>query len=495
MARTRSGKETKGKPPVAQAKVAKPKPKASNDTTSLQEKLQSEKTTLHAQLDEANEKIRGMKHTLDNMDIDNDEKTKLQEQYNSSIRSRSDLQTKISEIGKDLADLDREDQEMDINDPEALEPHESPSSAEQTENPPIQSVELGNLERHDSAVEMDVSDDDENDDVLVSLQSLSISADGLADGLADAWFRARGGAKAIVRLGPRRHPKYEIRSAKGYRTTDLQDVSDAESRISSIMTRDQTGRRRRLYGLDNIAGLDGVAIVGNGALTSSKRAPSTYVKIKWVDIREEHADLCRNGRNWAPRSDLIAIIGKELADEKIKQMWNVQEERYANWKESQGERGYSARSPTPFPLSVYQETRKIRASMPPENYRNPTVKSEDENSSMAGPSYTGTTPITVEGQVSSDPSPMPSSPEGRGGSSASQARERDNSADINTDERVPKPKTFSEGQYMENMKRDLGLETLREIDMESYIHQMALVRASFDVYRGKMESNGYVLVQ
>ena len=71
-------------------------------------------------------------------------------------------------------------------------------------------------------------------------------------------------------------------------------------------------------------------------------------------------------------------------------------------------------------------------------------------------------------------------------------RGQDSSGNSNADHQ--RPKTFSERQYLENMKQDLDLESLRKEDLGKYIEQMALVRAKFDAYRGEMERQGYVLV-
>lgn len=78
-----------------------------------------------------------------------------------------------------------------------------------TASPPIQSVEPQG--QSDQVPAMQVDDDDDDDGhVLLDMKSLSISADGVAD----AWFRGRG-TKAIVRLGPKRYSKYEVRPEKG----------------------------------------------------------------------------------------------------------------------------------------------------------------------------------------------------------------------------------------------------------------------------------------
>lgn len=357
-------------------------------------------------------------------------------------------------------------------------------------NPPIPSTEQEGELARGSATQVD---DDNDDDVLVSLQTMSTSTEGVAD----AWFRDRQGEKAIVRLGPRRYPKYEVRPAKGYSTANLQEASDTESRISCIMTRDETGKKQRLYGIDNIAGLDGVATMGNGAVTSSLRAPTTYVKIKWVGIREEHSHLCRNGKNWATRSDLIDILHKKLADDNLRKLWDVQEKRHAEWKNGRMGRRSSDRSPTPFPLDVYQEIRNARGSIPPEVHRGPTVKREDEPLFMPEPHRKEATPLAPGNQASTDSTPTTtgarSSETTEAGGSGAPGHGRDGSANPNAHEQ--KPKTFSQHQYLENMKQDLGLGELQNSDMGKYIEQMALVRAKFDAYRGEMERQGYVLVQ
>ncbi|KAI3035114.1 hypothetical protein CBS76997_10744 [Aspergillus niger] len=355
-------------------------------------------------------------------------------------------------------------------------------------NPPIQSTEP--RARSDPVPAIQV-DDDDDDGVLVDMQSLSISTDGVAD----AWFRQRG-TQAIVRLGPKRYPKYVVRPGKGYSTANLQEVSDAESRITSIKTKDRTGKYQRLYGKDYIAGYDGVAIVGNGVVTSSSRAPTTYIKVKWEGIREEHAHLCRNGKNWTTKTDLEEIIGEDIAYKVIRRLWDVQEKCHAEWEDSQMGRRSVDRSPTPCPHDVYQEVRGVRA---PEVYRGSTVKREEGPLFMPGPYRKEGIPLASGVQPSSNSPPpaagsltLGAAEAAEANGSAAHSHGQDSSGNLDADEQ--KPKTFSERQYLENMKQDLGLESLRNEDLGQYMEQMALARAKFDVYRGEMERRGYVLV-
>ncbi|KAI3053329.1 hypothetical protein CBS147353_11498 [Aspergillus niger] len=288
-----------------------------------------------------------------------------------------------------------------------------------TANPPIQSTKPRGQSDRMPAIQVDDDDDD--------------------DGRARNESNRAPWAKAV--------PKYVVRPGEWYSTGNLQKVSDAESRITSIKTKDKTGKIQRLYGKANIAGYGGVAIVGNGVVTSSLRAPTTYVKIKWKDIREEHAHLCRNGKNW------------------------------------------TSRRPT-------WEIRKVRA---PEAHRGPTVKREERPSVMPGPYPKEAIPLASGVQSSSHSlppaagSPTPGATEAvEASGSAAHSHGQDRSGNPDADEQ--KPKTFSERQYLENMKQDLGLESLRNEALGQYMEQMALVRAKFDVYRGEMERQGYVLV-
>ncbi|KAL7649173.1 hypothetical protein ACMYSQ_012398 [Aspergillus niger] len=334
-----------------------------------------------------------------------------------------------------------------------------------TANPPIQSTKPRGQSDQMPAIQVD-------DGVLVDMQSLSISTDGVAD----AWCRERG-TKAIVRLGPKRYPKYVVRPGEWYSTGNLQKVSDAESRITSIKTKDKTGKIQRLYGKANIAGYDGVAIVGNGV----GRACTPMQEWEELDFA---------------KTDLGKIVGKDIANEVIRRLWDVQEKRHAERKDSQMGRRSVDRSPTPCPLDVYEEIRKVRA---PEAHRGPTVKREEKPSVMPGPYPKEAIPLASGVQTSSHSpppaagSPTPGATEAAEASgSATHSHGKDRSGNPDADEQ--KPKTFSERQYLENMKQDLGLESLRNEDLGQYMEQMALVRAKVDVHWGEMERQGYVLV-
>jgi hypothetical protein len=154
------------------------------------------------------------------------------------------------------------------------------ASATPTPETIINSVE-GDPRKH-----VGLSDDDVDDELLMGMKKLS-TVDH-SDGVRDACCRARRTKMLIVRYGPPRAAKYVIPPGAGYNTDGLQDVSDAESRLCDIMVRDPNGVKRRRYGLENIVGIVGVAMMDLPHDSTSSKAPTAYVKFRWRNIAEEH---------------------------------------------------------------------------------------------------------------------------------------------------------------------------------------------------------------
>ncbi|GLA79020.1 hypothetical protein AtubIFM55763_001433 [Aspergillus tubingensis] len=167
--------------------------------------------------------------------------------------------------------------------------------------------------------------------------------------------------KLIVRYGPKQACKYLIQSGKEHSFDGLQQVSDPESRLCSIMERDKRGKLRRRYGPENIEGIVGVAILERPPKTKSSKAPTTYVKLKWTNIEEEDKHLCRGGTNWITRTDLIELTNEELATSKITETWEKQEARYNNWEQGLPI-GTPNRSPTPCLLDILQRAKQAEES-------------------------------------------------------------------------------------------------------------------------------------
>ncbi|GAA93030.1 hypothetical protein AKAW_11142 [Aspergillus luchuensis IFO 4308] len=201
--------------------------------------------------------------------------------------------------------------------------------------------------------------EDNDGELLVRLDTLS--KDGHSNGTADACFMMLAAEKLIVRYGPKQACKYVIQSGKEHSFDGLQQVSDPESRLCSIMERDKRGKLRRRYGPENIEGIVGVAILERPPKTKSSKAPTTYVKLKWTNIEEEDKHLCRGGTNWITRTDLIELTNEELATSKITETWEKQEARYNNWEQGLPI-GTPNRSPTPCLLDILQRAKQAEES-------------------------------------------------------------------------------------------------------------------------------------
>ncbi|KAI2858192.1 hypothetical protein CBS76997_11393 [Aspergillus niger] len=228
---------------------------------------------------------------------------------------------------------------------------------------------IASVEEPDSAGSSNPNEDNDGE-LLVRLDTLS--KDGHSNGVADAWFMMLAAENLIVRYGPKQACKYVIQSGTGHNFDGLQQVSDSKSRLCSIMDRDKRGKTRRRYGPENIEGIVGVAILERPPNTKSSKAPTTYVKLEWTNIKEEDKHLCRDGTNWITRTNLIEITNEELATSKITEAWEKQETRYNNWEQGLPI-GTPSRSPTPCPLDVWQRAKPERSHVPRVQNRNPEI--------------------------------------------------------------------------------------------------------------------------
>ncbi|RDH26444.1 hypothetical protein BDQ94DRAFT_177804 [Aspergillus welwitschiae] len=290
--------------------------------------------------------------------------------------------------------------------------------------------------------------EDKDGELLVRLDTLS--KDGHSNGVADAWFMMLAAEKLIVRYGPKRAGKYVIQSGKGHKFDGLQQVSDKESRLWSVMDRDKRGIKHRRYGPENIEGIVGVAILERPPNPESSKAPTTYVKLKWTNMKEEDKHLCRGGTNWITRKDLIHITNEELA----------------------------TRSPTPCPPDVWQRVKRERSHVQ-RGQSSITAKRE----ATASPA-----PDTISAESNDSSEMQPGNPvrltpiEGATGAA--------------TDSTTPSDKpashiTFSRKDYVERMTNSMALD---KTDMPARVKALALIEANYTVYKGHLLANGGVEV-
>lgn len=161
--------------------------------------------------------------------------------------------------------------------------------------------------------------------MLITMESMSINDDYRN---VDAWCYVGSGSFSIVCIGPIGNCKYVLERGVFGSTAWLQNGSDSRNRISHITYTDEMGLRHYRYGRNNIKGIVGVAVAGRPSCRCSPRAPTTYVKIKWVDIARMDSILCHKCCSWITRSDFIRMVGRALSDFLIYKALIRQEERY-----------------------------------------------------------------------------------------------------------------------------------------------------------------------
>jgi hypothetical protein len=537
MAGQRSGKDTFKAPSGVQKNTNARKTREAPEVAALRKEIQAGRKRRQEELETIKKDLQAIESQLKNSELTQGERDNLQERHSRFEKYRQDIEEEIKEADSDLMDIDVTEgqgpnpteggslfvelQSADEN--EMLVKTESvegsvrhaqgsaSASATPTRETIINSVE-GDPRNH-----VGLSEDDVDDELLVGMKKLSTV--DYSDGVADAFCRARRTKMLIVRYGPPRAAKYVIQPGVGYNTDGLQDVSDEESRLCAIMVRDGNGVKRPRYGLENIVGIVGVAIMDPPHDSTSSKAPTAYVKIKWKNIAKEHQHLCdKNGNNWNRRTDLKNRTGEEMAFSKLKEAWMKQEERYNNWIRGV-EVGTVGRSPTPFPLDEHRRRRE-ESRGPLKVRRGTTIKREEtprastEATEAPATPRPGTTikreetprasteateaPTTPRPATVANPLGATSSTETEAQARASsRVTDRQNSFEEGSSGQEDKPAsqlTFSEKQYTERMALRMRLEEVREKNLKEYVRLCALIEAEYATYRADMLSRGAIEV-
>ncbi|KAJ5046994.1 hypothetical protein NUH16_010037 [Penicillium rubens] len=200
------------------------------------------------------------------------------------------------------------------------------------------------------------TDDLTEDELLADFQTLSVG--GGQTGKVDG-FGGKGRSRFFIfQVGPRRAPRFVFERTNGYTTEGFINLSIYKYRISQIKYEDEKGEEHWQYTRENVIGIVGVAIEEREeSLREYKKAPQTWIKIKWRNIKKEHEKLLSRNCSWIPKSDLIRLTDKKSTENKIGAAWDRQEERYCRY---QGETQRDSRSPTPFPLDVFNKEKLKR---------------------------------------------------------------------------------------------------------------------------------------
>ncbi|GLA10230.1 hypothetical protein AnigIFM60653_002107 [Aspergillus niger] len=503
MANTRSGKDT-SKPTGVDKNTNARKTREEDEKAAQRRKIEDKRKQRQQELESLRKDLLAAESQLKGSQLTEDERDELQKKHNNFQQVIQSTEADIKKDDEDLMDIDTMEHAATGSNGQAPEngassiPSQpvpqntlSPSGDETSVKQEPVDASNGQGQGHHSKtappdpdtaiasvegpVLVESSNPDENNDgeLLVRLDKLSVG--GHSNGVADAWFMMLAAENLIVRYGPKQAAKYVIQSGKGHNFDGLQQVSDSKSRLCSIMDRDKRGKTRRRYGPENIEGIVGVAILERPPNSESSIAPTTYVKLKWTNIKEEDKHLCRDGTNWITRTNLIEITNEELATSSITEAWEKQETRYNNWEQGVPI-GTPSRSPTPCPLDVWQQAKRERSHVP---RGQSSITAKREATASPAPNT-----IIAESNDSSEPQPgNPVRPIPVEGATAAA-----------TDSTTPSDKpasqiTFSRKDYVERMINSMALD---KTDMQAYVRALTLIEADYAVYKGHLLANGGV---
>jgi hypothetical protein len=169
----------------------------------------------------------------------------------------------------------------------------------------------------------------------------------------------------ILRSGPRRAPSYEFRRTNGFSTDGFLNLSDY--RITLIKDKNDRGGKDWRYTSKNVIGIVGSAIEVTDPLKERKRAPQTWIKIKWKNIHEDDQEmllvnvdfldtLSMRHSSWITKSDLVRLMGREIATSNIIGAWKSQEALHLKYLRERGQE----RSPSLCPLEVFAAGKQRR---------------------------------------------------------------------------------------------------------------------------------------
>lgn len=173
-------------------------------------------------------------------------------------------------------------------------------------------------------------------------------------GILDGFGTFRRSPIFIFRYGPDFAAKFSAKYADGHDINDGRNLSNFDARITQLRDSNDRGKHWR-YSKDNVLGICGVAFEERKFPDRVyKLRRSIWVKIKWRNIVTADKGLLEGDCSWIPRDDFTRLCGsKNVAESKLREAWNRQEERYTNWNhrhESQASR--VRRLPAPFPWDL-----------------------------------------------------------------------------------------------------------------------------------------------
>jgi len=211
------------------------------------------------------------------------------------------------------------------------------------------------LSRRHSNPSIDSDPASREPDILAGLSPIMHGEASTDDGgIVDGFGTFRRSPIFIFRYGPDFAAKFSAKYADGHDINDGRNLSNFDVRITQLRDSNDRGKHWR-YSKDNVLGICGLAFEERKFPDRVyKLRRSVWVKIKWRNIVMADKGLLEGDCSWIPRDDFTRLCGsKNVAESKLREAWNRQEERYTNWNhrhESQAPR--TRQWPAPFPWDL-----------------------------------------------------------------------------------------------------------------------------------------------
>jgi hypothetical protein len=169
---------------------------------------------------------------------------------------------------------------------------------------------------------------------------------------------------------------YRFEYRPNYENEEMRNISDEESRISSLRDKDSSGKKHWRYSRDNVEDIYGVTSEVRNPCKEYKNPPCVWVKIKWKGLTNKDQEKVVRGCSWIPRTEFTRFCGRKRATmAKIHEIWDNQEKRYQKFLQKADGKANEARSPTPCPLGLSSNSSHTRRSA--SQSRTPENRPED----------------------------------------------------------------------------------------------------------------------
>ncbi|CAI7640366.1 unnamed protein product [Penicillium manginii] len=172
------------------------------------------------------------------------------------------------------------------------------------------------------------------------------------DVVIDGWGILNGSSFVIIQDCPFKYASYRFERRKDYSDPDKVYISDDAARISRLKDKEPSGKMVPRYTMENFVGIYGI-------VRSNGKGKSTWMKVKWKNIRSGDDENLVRECSWEPKYRLSRFFGgPKETEKKTNEVWKNQKKRFADYQKGvapkfdpQGRSVYG-RSPTPCPPEI-----------------------------------------------------------------------------------------------------------------------------------------------